>query len=187
MKNSIITSLKKEDKLTARAECPTNLQLFSNDEIQRELINVFKEFVDSSALILRNKYSENSNKDEIIILDDIKNTTVNIETQKYLKMTRIYVCLIIVLFSSIKREQLDSLQSILDDLNTENVKIGEYLKIFFIDNDGIHILFWVVSLNMDDLELIQIATDILLTLCSNGPHYKNFIRDISLDERVLVN
>ena len=187
MQNSIIPSLKKEGKLTARSECPTNLQLFSNDEIQQELINVFKKFIDSSAFMLRNKSSENSKKDEIIILDNNQNTTMNIETQKYLKMTRIYVCLIIVLFSSIKSEQTDSLQSILDDLNTENVKIGEYLKIFFIDNDSVHILFWIMNLNMDDLELIQITTDIFLTLCSNGPHYKNFIRDISLDERVLVN
>ena len=124
--NSVLKSLNKENKNPNNANNQPYLSLFQDDSVQKETTTLLKRYLDQSEFMLK-KEEANEEQTKITFHKNLK-----IETQKYLQMTRIYISLMILLLSKSKKDQLSALKSMILDLNCDNVKISEFLKIFFI-------------------------------------------------------
>lgn len=163
------------------------IRLFAEELVQKELLIVIKKFLDSTEFMLKgNEKDSTSNNPEVISVVTF-HANLNLETQKYLQMTRLYAALIVILLAKTKKDQISGLQSIIWDLNVENVKIAEFLKLFLVENEGVNILFWLVQNFFDDFDIVQQSMDVLSSLNSNGAHYKQFCETVRKEENLKVN
>jgi len=173
----------KENKAKLVSKPDYMIKLFSEDIVQKEILTIFKRFLDSTEFMLKGAEKE-TNPNVISVVSF--HTQLNLETQKYLQITRLYSALTSILLAKSKREQILGLQSLMVDLNVENAKIAEFLRLFFVENDGLNILFWVLENNMSEVDVIQFAADVLVSLNCSGAHYSSFVETISKQENIQV-
>jgi len=173
----------KENKAKLVSKPDYMIKLFSEDIVQKEILTIFKRFLDSTEFMLKGAEKE-TNPNVISVVSF--HTQLNLETQKYLQITRLYSALTSILLAKSKREQILGLQSLMVDLNVENAKIAEFLRLFFVENDGLNILFWVLVNNMSEVDVIQFAADVLVSLNCSGAHYSSFVETISKHENIQV-
>ncbi len=179
LQSSLFRSINKENKNPNNRTTDACLNIFVEETIQKEITSLLKKFLDQTEFMLR---KDNANQESMISF----HTSLNLETQKYLQMARVYVALIVLLLSKSKKEQIQSINSLLVDLNSENPKVAEFLKMFFVENEGLDIVLWQLENSSDDMQAAQVITDLLLCLNINGSHYKSFIDQISKDEVIRV-
>jgi len=159
------------------------IKLFSEDIVQKEILSIFKRFLDSTEFMLRGAEKE-TNPNVISVVSF--HTQLNLETQKYLQITRLYSALTSILLAKSKKEQVLGLQSLMVDLNVENAKIAEFLRLFFVENDGLEILFWAIRNNMNEFDVALAGTEILSSLNCGGAHYQNYIETMSKQENIQI-
>jgi len=186
LQSSVMSSLAKNNKAVQNKQDKDNsyIHLFGEELIQKEVITIFKKYLDSTELMLRgndDKINPSASVNSVIVKPNM-----TLETQKYMQITRLYTSLSTVLLAGNRKEQLLGLQSLVVDLNVDNPKIAEFLRVFLIENDGLNVLFWILQNFVDDFEVLQVATDILLSLNYNGAHYRSFIETISKEENIEV-
>jgi len=186
LQSSVMSSLAKNNKAVQNKQDKDNayIHLFGEELIQKEIITIFKKYLDSTELMLRgndDKINPSASVNSVIVKPNM-----TLETQKYMQITRLYTSLSTVLLAGNRKEQLLGLQSLVVDLNVDNPKIAEFLRVFLIENDGLNVLFWILQNFVDDFEVLQVATDILLSLNYNGAHYRSFIETISKEENIEV-
>ena len=179
--SSVMSSLGKNNKLQQNKQESGYIHLFGEELVQKEVITILKKYLDSTEIILRGNEKENNPAGSVIF-----KSNMTLETQKYLQITRLYSSLTTVLLAGSKKEQLLGLQSLIVDLNVDNPKIAEFLRVFLIENDGLNVLFWILKTFVDDFDILQVTTDILLSLNYNGAHYRSFIEIISKEENIEV-
>jgi len=179
IQSTLFRSINKENKNPNNRAADPCLNLFNEETVQKEISALLKKFLDQTEFMLK---KDTGNQESIVSF----HTSLNLETQKYLQMTRVYVALIVLLLSKSRKEQIQAINSLLVDLNSENPKVAEYLKLFFVESEGLDIVLWQLENSSDDLQATQVITDLLLCLNINGSHYKPFIDQISKDEVVKV-
>lgn len=185
--SSVLQSLTKDNKAQTNKQNNNYIQLFAEELVQKEVVSILKKFLDSTEFMLKSGEKDtNTNPNASTISIVTFHTNLNLETQKYLQITRLYVSLTVALLARSKKEQLLGLQSLIVDLNIDNVKIAEFLRLFLIENDGLNILLWIMKSQISDFDIVQITSDILLSLNYNGAHYRAFIETISRDENIVV-
>jgi len=182
-----IDPLSKESKGVKNKPDFVRIHLFTEEIVQKEVLSILKRFLDSTEFMLNSgsnteKEEKNPNLIEVVSF----HTKLNLETQKYLQVTRLYGSLIAILLARTKKEQISGLQSLMVDLNVENVKFAEFLRLFFIENDGLNILFWIMKTHVEDFDILQVTVDILSCLNIDGAHYQQFIEVLGKEENIKV-
>lgn len=169
----------KPNSQSIKYEKPTGLNLFSNPDIQNEIIAIFKTYLMQSELHLSRKKSENSRFFEI----GTKNT---LENQKYILMIRIKLVLTSMILDKNKKETEFYFECLKNDINNENETMNDFIKKYILENEGLNICFWLIERNINDKNAVGIFLDILLIMSGNGSHYKFFISEISFGNRIDV-
>ena len=149
------------------------LQLFPNIDIQKEVVRILSVFVANSETVSSTPDSEES-KEELT------------SALKYTYILRVLSNLCTLYLTRSKREHLGAVQGLTKDLNSENHVLAGCLKEYFVEKDGIGLVFIIINSSAEDYALMNAITDLFLLLGSNGDHYLPFIQAISTYERIKV-
>ncbi|KAL4503305.1 hypothetical protein ABPG72_000911 [Tetrahymena utriculariae] len=177
-----------------------SFQLFSNEDVQKEMLQVFKQYMDHSELLLKRKVPVSSQEQQGkvnnqgigIAFDFTENSAANeksnagsksqqFENQKYTLMTRIDLQIMTLILQVISKESINAIQSILIDISNENENLNDFLRSYIINMGFVEILVWRMIQSKDDALLIELSTNLMWSMCTNGSHYNQFIQDISED------
>lgn len=153
------------------------IQLFPNSEIQKEVVRTLATYLTTSeTTILASKKPS----DELTSLDENPDA-------KYAHILRLLSLLCTLYLTRNKKEQINALQGLIKDLTNDNYIIADFLKEYFIENDGISLIFWLMKEAADELAVMNSLADLFLILGSNGHHYLPFIHQISANDKIKVN
>ncbi|EAS00326.2 endo-1,4-beta-xylanase xylA, putative (macronuclear) [Tetrahymena thermophila SB210] len=178
-----------------------SFQLFSNEDVQKEMLQVFKQYMDHSELLLKRKVPNSSQEQQgkaqnnqglAMVFDFTENSAANeksnagskslqFENQKYTLMTRIDLQIMTLILQVISKESINAIQSILIDISNENENLNDFLRSYIINIGFVEILVWRMIQSKDDALLIELSTNLMWSMCTNGSHYNQFIQDISED------
>ena len=169
----------KVNSQSLKYEKSTGLNLFSNPDIQNEVIAIFKSYLMQSELHLSRKKSENSRFFEV-------GTNNTLENQKYILMIRIKLVFISMILDKTKKETEFYFECLKNDINNENEAMNDFIKKYILENEGLNICFWLIERNNNEKNAVGMLIDILLIMSGNGSHYKFYISEISLGNRLNV-
>lgn len=157
-------------------------QLFPSEILQYEFMSILKRFIEDTNFCINQKKKSGSllqNSFEIPI-------KTSLESQKYIILTRVKISLLICLLSSNPLEINFVIGVLLQSINNENETMNDYMKKQILDAEAFTIIFPLLNKLKNDFSTVSLIADILLNMSSNGEHYKDFILEISQEERVEV-
>ena len=158
------------------------LQLFPDSETQKEIIRIISSCITASEVVIKSPNTSKVEKD----FENVESIEESSDGIKFLYMQRLLGYLSIIFLTKNKKEFMSSIQGLIKDLTAENYIIAEFLKRYFVRNDGVSLLFWLLRESAEDQVLMNSLADLLLILGSNGKHYLPFINQISTHSNIKV-
>lgn len=105
------------------------------------------------------KFSEDIESVKQIL--SIKHEKFGIESEKYLRQTRIYVALMLLLLSKGQKDTLIAINNLKDDISLEHDILGTRIRKFFVDIKGLNVLLIIINDKRVSTKFTSKGVDIL--------------------------